>query len=369
MKKHYGFYFALTLFSHYSFALPPLTICSTATGTNFSAGDGSATNPYVICNAQQFNRIGQEKLLSQSFVLGSDIDFQSQPLVQIGSATNAYTGNFDGKGYSLRSISFTTNTGSNIAPFASINNAQISNVIIDGITISQNGGIRRAGLVAFANNSTLTNNHILNYNIACTDNSGGLVGEINNTTISHCSAQGIIRILYGADAVGGLVGNATNSRINTSSTNVVMIPNDNQNMNSTSALGGFAGAVSSTQIEDVFAFINIDFSNIKVRFIPDLVGGLIGMMINQSNLNRAYVVGPIKGLMNEGGAAVGAFQYQKKSIPVNVVFWNSDVSTIQTSGVGIGINSETMGTPSFWLGNGFSDTIWVFKEGQYPYLQ
>ncbi len=335
--------------------------------TAFAGGDGSIGNPYIICNAKQFNRIGQEGLLTKSFILGSDINFQQEPLIMAGSYAQPYKGTFDGKGYTLKSIKLENSTQPNAAPFPYLSNATVSNLIIDTITVNSKN-LYTAGFSAVAENSTLTNIHVVNYSITTPDASGGLTGKLINSVVTQCSASGQLLTTYGADGIGGIAGTARNSQIIRSSANTTIIPVPNLYIDGVTGVGGLVGYAYTTKMEDVYAFVNIDYSNISEP--PRFVGGLVGKMLSQSTLNRAYVVGPIVGNAEIKGAAVGAYYALKTAIPTNTVFWNKDVSLVQDSGLGQGVDTTTMSSADFWINEaGFSTANWILTDGQYPILR
>ncbi len=339
-----------------------MPVCATATGSQFAGGDGTTANPYIVCNVNQFNRIGTENLVNQSFLLGSDINFNNQKMVTIGSSSLPYQGTFNGNGYSLLSINL---TGKNyIAPFASIKNAFINNVTVNGINIAD-GSLRTAGLVAYAESSVLNNDHVMNLAMLAVNSSGGLVGELKNSVVDHCSAQGSLVTANGADGVGGLVGNAQQSQIRFSFTDVT-ITNQNTQLMGIDGVGGLIGFMTSSQAQDVYSFASINFSSATYVRSVEHVGGLIGAMVTNSLLLRAYVVGPVNAPIVQKGAAVGVFSFtENKAIPTGGVFWNQDVSLIQDSALGMGLPSATMGSVSFWTDSGFT-TGWQLVEGHYP---
>ncbi len=68
--------------------------------TPFAGGDGSASHPYLICTAAQFEQISGH--MSDSFKLASDVDMTGATHSAMGSDTNRFEGTLDGDGYAIK---------------------------------------------------------------------------------------------------------------------------------------------------------------------------------------------------------------------------------------------------------------------------
>ncbi len=112
----------------------------------------------------------------------------------------------------------------NIAPFANLNQAEITDLIIDGINFMQASN-KSGGFAAYAINSTIRNVHVVNALLVAPDYSGGLIGGIEGTLVDHCSAQATLINGYGTHGSGGLIGVAVNSTIKNSFSDVLMTTN------------------------------------------------------------------------------------------------------------------------------------------------
>ena len=72
-------------------AKPPAGVCTGAVQEAFSAGDGSAGNPYIICRADQFTLINKD--MDAFYKLGSNLDFSayaSQTTLYLAQSQSAY---------------------------------------------------------------------------------------------------------------------------------------------------------------------------------------------------------------------------------------------------------------------------------------
>lgn len=364
----------LMCLSFVAFAKTTNPLCTGVSGNNFITGDGSPTNPYLICNKLQLNRIGSEAaLLSKSFKLGSDLNFANSTFVMIGSQNAPFTGNFDGDRYTFSSIFLNPeNTYAYIGLFANVLNSTIKNLTVNGITITLFASHHVGGLIASANRSTLSNLHVNALNIVGNDRSGGLVGDMQNSSLSNSSVEGILNQTFGSDASGGLVGYANNVNVEACYTNVRLL-NSYVDPYGVSDIGGMFGLIGFSTIKNVYARGDIDYSKSQPTppMIPDRVGGLIGTLYN-STLEFAYYAGKINILAGSFGGAVGAaYPTTLKLIPApsENVFWDTQLSGILVSAFGIGQETATMQQVSFWTNQGFDSNVWNLVDGQYPTLK
>ena len=83
----------------------PFVIASTPT---FNGGNGSAEDPYVISNAEQFKLISSTKDgLSKHYILIDDIDFEDVSFSPIGDEDKPFNGSIDGNGYAIENLEVT----------------------------------------------------------------------------------------------------------------------------------------------------------------------------------------------------------------------------------------------------------------------
>lgn len=117
-----------------AFAKAPHPLCADAQGTNYTAGDGQKFNPYLICNHEQFAQLVAESTTTTHYYrLGTDLDFTGLDYSPIGTEANPFKGGFDGDGYTLSAITLAEGDRRFRAPFASLQNAEIKNLNINGV--------------------------------------------------------------------------------------------------------------------------------------------------------------------------------------------------------------------------------------------
>lgn len=344
----------------------PTPLCSISTGSNFSQGDGSEANPYLVCNVSQFNRIGTDKLLSHHFRLGSDINFKNTQITVIGNQNEPFRGSLNGNDYALQNVTLPTLVSNN-AIFSNAANAEFSNLIIDGIKNTNIPSRKVAGLVAVAVNSEIMNVSINNASLNAPDRSGILVGELRNSIIQNCHVSGELFNSFGADASGGLAGFVFDSQINNSSSNVSIF-SKNDSVFGISAVGGLVGYLTSSSINDSYVIGNIDYTNAQGNRGPKQIGGIVGDINVNSSLNHVYFVGSFNINARDLGAAVGRIFGSDPSDSSGVI-WNGDATEVTDSALGRSATTTEMSQRVFWLRQGFNDSVWDLVDGAYPVLK
>ncbi len=290
----------------------------------FLLGDGSAGDPYIICNIDQLQLVNSG--LTDHYQLGKNIDATitstwttgttGTGFIPIGgcnagytnctSSGAAFTGSFDGCGYTINNL-FINRTRGAVGLFGKagassvITNFRVTNANITGVddvgglvarlydqlseayfsgTIN---GTRRAGGAAGFSDGTITNVDT-NVTVTCTnDRCGGAVGHNYNGSITNANARGSVS---GTSLIGGLVGQAYGfgSNITTSSSSV--------NVSGTQAIGGFVGYNYFGTITNSFATGNVTATTFNA-------GGFTG--INYGHIRDTYATGNVVGTTSIGG--------------------------------------------------------------------
>ncbi len=125
----------------------------TASAADFE-GDGSATSPYLIASAADWNALADavnsgESYSGKYFKLTEDISVSTM----IGKNNHGggshipFSGTFDGGGHIL-TVNINSPSTHGAAPFCGVQNAVIRNLRVDGTVV---GGIHSSGLVGTTN--------------------------------------------------------------------------------------------------------------------------------------------------------------------------------------------------------------------------
>ena len=358
----------LSCLSFSIFAKAPNPLCAGVIGPNFTSGNGTLANPYLICNQAQLAQISTNAtLLSQNFLMGADLDFHALSFVMIGSASNPFQGTFNGSGYTLSSITLPMG-GSYVSIFPHIRSATIQNLLINGVTISGFVGAPIGGLVGLAESSTITGVQIQNLNINAPDHSGGLVGDSESSIISRSSTRGVMNQNFGTDGSGGLIGIAVNSQVSSSASHVKLLEISNTAFG-VSAIGGLIGTAAQSNITNCYADGNIDYS-IVTEFNPSQLahgfGGLLGAGWSNAVVCAFYTG---KMILPHAERIGGAGSPDVGNTTSTNVFWDILVSGVTQSSLGLGETTCLMKQKSFWLAQGFDPTIWFLVDGAYPKLR
>ena len=183
----------------------------TASAATFE-GDGSATSPYLIASAADWNALADavnsgESYSGKYFKLTEDISVSTM----IGKNNHGggshipFSGTFDGGGHIL-TVNINSPSTHGAAPFCGVQNAVIRNLRVDGTVV---GGIHSSGLVGTTNlndSGTLTiENVVVNVDVKGTTHHGGIVGhgcKTNITLNNVCFCGKVSASSY----AGGLIG-------------------------------------------------------------------------------------------------------------------------------------------------------------------
>ena len=175
-------------------------------------GDGSATSPYLIASAADWNALADavnsgESYSGKYFKLTEDISVSTM----IGKNSHGggshipFSGTFDGDGHVL-TVNINSTSTHGAAPFCGVQNAVIKNLKVEGSVV---GGIHSSGLVGTTSSNdsgTLTiEKVVVNVDVSGNTHLGGVVGHGfgTNITLKNVSYGGKIA---GTSFSGGLVG-------------------------------------------------------------------------------------------------------------------------------------------------------------------
>jgi hypothetical protein len=247
-------------------------------------------------------------------------------------------GNFNGNGYSVTNLFIDRPDGNNIGFAGEVSQSGILEQL-QIVSCDISGG-NKTGLIAGENNGIIrfcTSDGIVTGN----DFSGNLVG-VNNSSVYNCSSSGNT---YGDYQVGGLIGRMQYGAVmNSFSTSVVYGNTDVGGL-----IGGAAGSVTNCYASgDINGDINI--------------GGLIGF--NIFAVNNCFSTGVVTGSTDQGGL-IG----KNAGGRVTSSFWDVDSSNLTYSSGGVGISTQEMQNPDFFINRGWNfDFIWTMSN-QCPFIQ
>jgi len=249
------------------------------TYAQFSGGDGTENNPYIIKTATELAQLAT--LVNASnvdyndkyYTLNNDIDLSGYQTdtgwIPIGSTTNSYfKGVFDG------------------------NNKKIT-----GLYIKRYGYV---GLFGYIKNATLKNIRVIDADVTSTNDFAGIVvgGIDSNSNVLNCYSTGSIISLYSSEYnfgypyVGGVVGYNAGSVLNCYSFASVST--------SASAYGAPAGGVAGSNggtLSNCYSTGSVSSSGYNCS------GGVVG--VNGGTVSNCYSTGSVSSSGSSAGGVVG----------------------------------------------------------------
>lgn len=162
-------------------------------------------NVFYISNVEELIKINDNSNnnINDKYVLMNDINLNGQEWTPIATFENPFDDEFDGQGYCISNFIIASNKNQK-GFFAAIEDATIINLKLDTITLQNNSQDYAVcgGLVAYANNSTISNCSVVNSSISFSASrgvySGGIVGQALSTNILNCCvlSGGVSAISY-----------------------------------------------------------------------------------------------------------------------------------------------------------------------------
>ena len=219
----------------------PTSTSATITNSILGGGSGTAADPFIIKTADDFKNFAQyvnNKIIGSGVcvklsdeISESGLDCSSlagfQPIGIEGDELINFTGTFDGNEKSITGLSITGVEGENVGLFRCLDGGTITQLTLDGCTIS--GGTSSSdnigGIVGYVSSGTVSNCIVQNSTISCNDNSqnpnvGGIVGALVGGEITGCVFQNsFVKAEPSASSgginsyAGGIAGNAASGTI------------------------------------------------------------------------------------------------------------------------------------------------------------
>lgn len=332
-------------------------------------GSGTSEDPYIISDVDDLQAM--ENNLSSYYELGGNIDASATSgwnggagFVPIGRGGTAFSGQLDGKGYTISGLFINLPTSDEVGLFGILDNgAVLKNISLTGVNIT--GDENTGALFGYSASGDVVDIDDCNSAgvVAATENTfylGGLIGYIREGTVDGCwssctvtatyrGAGGLIGYNYGATitkcyatgnviATNRIAGGLIGSLYNGSCSQCYATGN-------ATSEGGFVGGFiahvihASATIDDCYARGNATGS--------DYVGGFVGF--NQGAVfDDCYSTG-VPTADYDGGGFIG---YDTGDATTNC-FWDTETSGTETSDGGTGKTTAQMKTRAT-----FADAGW-----------
>ena len=316
-------------------------------------------------------------------------------------------GIFEGNGHSIRNLMINRdNDSSNVGLFAEINNAEVSDLKINGELTRMHGNLKAGAVAGEINNTSIKNIHVKAEVIGSTS-AGGIVGQSNDSriidsssisdvkgknfvggiagkvigfyvmpeeeqvSISRCFSSGLVSSEQYAHYIGGITGYVANGRIyQTYTTATVTLSAFPFGM---SYIGGFVGSVSGESIiKNSFANANVNHSR---GFLISYAGGFAGNIDNSSvTIRNNYSSSTINSEYANG------FAKAVDNVDAGNNYWDVTKSAVSSSNLGSPLSTYqiTCVTSPYILCSGesvmpfasWNGDIWYFGSStDYPSLK
>lgn len=336
--------------THNPGSIPTKDVTITLSAVQFDDGDGSGGDPFVVTDCERLQSLNQD--LSAHYVLTHDIDCTEtadwnggQGFIPIGDDNTHFTGTIDGNGHAvdkLHEIRADDDPSTTFYSDPATNQNYVGLIGYGGgITISDlrltNAKIKGyqyvGGLVGFMDNGTITNSSV---NATTANNScdpgdciwarygadgGGLVGYMYGGSIRGSSTGGPVK--GSGNVIGGLVGYAQNGvEITNSSTSSYV--------DGGTSIGGAVGEMYDSTLYRVSATGNIIAkTDDEVNKPGYYAGGLIGQG-GGNTIGQSYTTGTVHADYRYAGG-IGGYLY---NTVINDAYASGAIST--DDGIGAG---------------------------------
>ena len=296
---------------------------------SFAGGKGTKDDPYQIATGSQLAYFAErvnageygEKYAGTYFELTEDIDLGGKEWTPIGYTVAdlimgrheyfVFSGNFDGKGYTIKNLTIGTETSpysGDVCGLFGATSGTIEDVVLENVSINYVGGkynsaysFRMGGALVGYSMGDIVNCTVTGLDMkAGSDGSyvalnsiGGLVGlQDGGTTVSHSRVSGKIEESTKKGNVGGFVGTlAKGSSAKYCGADVsVEVTGSGRGI----AVGGFVGigngvTIDETLIENCYATGNITGAEYAGGFVGNISGLNISNCYAKGNVSNGFV--------------------------------------------------------------------------------
>lgn len=299
----------------------------------FGGGTGTEDDPYLITSPQELaylatktNAGGVNHFASTYFELTNDIDLGGLPWPRIGTGSpnwHMFSGNFEGNNHAIYNLNINEIELDYVGLFGYLLSARVANLSVEGNNSIIAGGWV-GGIVGSAKSSVIYNCQY-HGSISGINHIGGIAGRLSDAAIiNSCNTSGEFTIRLESTErghSGGIVGQLFNSTASECYFNGKIF--NYSNYGSAVSCGGIAGFI---QGEGSIVFSCYNNGEIYAPNMP-YVGGIGGYGGEGPSISNCYNTGTITGMSSVGGIA-GAFQLIEYSYNVGDIVGEDLISGI-----------------------------------------
>lgn len=346
-----------------------INTCANGYNSPFSGGNGSSSNPYIITNVSQLDKIRDYR--RRFFRLNCDLDlnnYQAKDWLPLGDDKNPFDGFFDGNYKSIRNLKILNREEDYQGLFGCIKNGSIRNLSVD---ISPDGmsGKRYCGILAGFTTNTRIYQCYSSGNIKANNYAGGLIGYCSNTSVRKSMSNTHLTSTADKATLGGLIGYAQDTTITDCHTTTEINASGEK-----ASIGGIGAQMERVKLQNCYSTGILNGSR------TSYTGGLAGYMndcetkgsialnkrINGKDIGR--IAGTAK---NSSFARCFAWNYIRDTNNKNLSeggFGGTGSNKADKNGEDVAKNSfyGSKTRNKFWTQNkklGFNLGSWIFNSG------
>ncbi|MGC9467668.1 MAG: ZmpA/ZmpB/ZmpC family metallo-endopeptidase-related protein, partial [Anaerolineae bacterium] len=312
--------------------------------SSFAGGSGTVEDPYLIATAAQLddvrNHPGAHFRLMADINLGVAPYSEGEGWVPIGSSGSPFTGSFDGDSYVIFNLTIDRPATNYQGLFGYLSGATVENVYLENISVQ--GDQDTGGLAGRANNSTIEHVHVTG-EINGVQDTGGLVGYLaGGSNVAHASSEVVVQ---GGECTSGLVGYVDNAD------DTIYHAYTLGTVDGGLYTGGLVGRLYRGTLADSYSRATVSGSS--------YVGGAVGYVnLSTSYVYRTYSTGAVAATTPTYlGGLVG-----RSSGTVADSYWDIESSGLATSAGGTGKTTAEMQQQATFVNYNFF-TLWQIDEG------
>ena len=345
------------------------------TKVNYSApsGNGLIENPYVISTLEELTWLMySDTAWNKDFIQAADIDATETNTWEdgsgfrpIGNSSVQFTGNYNGKGYSIANLFINRPAEKFVGFFGNVNGGGTVDSL--GVTNVNITGLHYVGGMSGYNNGTITDCYstgsVTSKIFEDYSYTGGLVGD-NRRNITNCYSEATVVSTNGR-VVGGLVGYNYGSNAKIS------------NCYSTGNASGWWGVGGLVGYNRNYASIKNAYSTGNASASLKYGGGLAGINYGSATISISYS----KGIPTSGDDKGGLTAFNNYSTYITNCFWDTQTSGTTSSKGGTGLTTARMNDAKDFLEAGWdfitetengANDYWGInstENGGYPFLK
>ena len=178
-------------------------------------GDGTAGNPFKVGTLADLQKVGKETTVggwtrTAHYLQTANIT-SSGAWTPIGSSSaNAFTGSYDGGGYTISGLNINRTADYN-GLFGYISGGTVKNLAVASVDIT--GGQYTGAIAGYMGSGTISNCYVTGKVAGTNSHVGGMIGSIMGGSITNCYTTATVSCTGTNGRVGGIAGHFQNGSI------------------------------------------------------------------------------------------------------------------------------------------------------------